>query len=71
MYVEASNGNSYDLAQFESMPLKQSASTCVVTFWYHMYGTGIGSLYVYLKVGLTYTLMLEIYGNQGKNKQRK
>ncbi|EDO47788.1 predicted protein [Nematostella vectensis] len=65
MYVEASNGNSYDLGRLESGSLKQSSATCQMNFWYHMYGTGIGSLYVYLKVGLTYSRVLEISGNQG------
>ena len=66
MYVEASNGNSYDLAQLESAWLKQAAATCQMKFWYHMYGSGIGTLYVYVKVGTRYTRMMEYYGNQGK-----
>lgn len=65
MYVEASNGNSYALARLESGYLKQAAATCVMNFWYHMYGSGIGTLYVYIKVGLVYTMMLEMNGNKG------
>lgn len=70
MYVEASQGSSWDLATFESTWLKQSASTCVVTFWYHMYGTGIGTLYGYVKVGQTYSRLFEEYGNKGLEQNR-
>ena len=56
------------MAQLESPWLKQSASTCVVSFWYHMYGRGIGTLYGYIKVGLTYTRLFEQFGNRGKRK---
>ena len=66
MYVEASQGTSWDLATFESTWLKQSSSTCVVSFWYHMYGNGIGTLYGYIKVGQTYSRLFEEYGNKGK-----
>ena len=69
MYVEASQGQTWDLAKLESVWLKQAASACVVSFWYHMYGRGIGTLYVYIKVGLTYTLVFEEYGNKGKAKR--
>lgn len=68
MYVEASQGRIRDMAQLESPWLKQSASTCVVSFWYHMYGRGIGTLYGYIKVGLTYTRLFEQSGNKGKTK---
>ena len=65
MYVEASKGNTWDLATLESAWLKQSASTCVVSFWYHMYGNGIGTLYGYVKVGQTYSRLFEVWGNKG------
>ena len=68
IYVEASQGNTFDLAKFESKWLKQSASTCIVSFWYHMYGSGIGSLYAYLKVGQTYTRLFEEYGDKGRKR---
>ena len=66
VYVEASQGSSWDLATFESTWLKQSSSTCVVSFWYHMYGTGIGTLYGYVKVGQTYSRLFEEDGDKGK-----
>lgn len=65
MYVEASQGKLWELGTLESSWLKQSASTCVVSFWYHMYGNGIGTLYGYIKEGLTYTRLFEEYGNKG------
>lgn len=66
MYVEASSGSSYDLARLESGYMKQAAATCVMNFWYHMYGNSIGSLYVYIKVGLVYSKLFELSGNQGE-----
>ena len=65
MYVEASQGGLWDLASLESPWLRQSAATCVVSFWYHMYGKGIGTLYAYVKVGLTYSRLFEEYGTKG------
>lgn len=64
-YVEASVGNTYSLAVLESPVLKQAAATCQMNFWYHMYGTGIGDLRVYVQVGTTLTLLWERSGNQG------
>ncbi|XP_041365734.1 MAM and LDL-receptor class A domain-containing protein 1-like [Gigantopelta aegis] len=46
MFVDASNGNSMSKAEYRSPVLQQSSSTCQLTFWYHMYGTGIGQLAV-------------------------
>ena len=66
MYVEASQGGLWDLASLESPWLRQSAATCVVSFWYHMYGKGIGTLYAYVKVGLTYSKLFEEYGTKGQ-----
>ena len=65
MYVEASSGKTWDLAALESTWLRQSAATCVVSFWYHMYGSGIGTLYAYVKVGQTYSRLFEEWGNKG------
>jgi len=35
-----------------------------------MYGTGIGTLYGYIKVGQTYSRLFEEYGNKGKANKR-
>ena len=65
VYVEASVGNNYDLATFNSPTIKQAASTCSMTFWYHMYGTSIGELTVYVQQGYRLTNLWSIYGDQG------
>eukprot|EP00794_Sanderia_malayensis_P017044 gene17044-18759_t len=70
MYVEASSGTSYSLATLESPNMKQAAATCQMNFWYHMYGTGIGDLRVYIKVGSRHTLLFEKSGNQGNQWQQ-
>lgn len=67
MYVDSSNGGFYNHAYFTSPMLKQAASTCQMSFWYHMYGTGIGNLYVYSKTSgsSTNTRLWNLAGNQG------
>lgn len=67
MYVDATNGKFYSHAYFTSPILKQSASTCQMSFWYHMYGTGIGTLYVYFKTtgSSTKTRLWNLSGNRG------
>lgn len=72
MYVDASGGGLYSHAYFTSPTLKQSASTCQMTFWYHMYGTGIGTLYIYMKTvgSTTNTRVWNLQGNQGNRWNR-
>jgi len=64
-FVESSVGSLYNLATLTSPSLKQAAATCQMNFWYHMYGTGIGNLRVYVEVGTTLTLLWGMNGNQG------
>ncbi len=68
MYVEASTGTTYSLAVLESQKLQQAAATCQMNFWYHMYGSGIGVLRVYIKTGTRHTLLFEKTGNQGESR---
>ena len=49
MYTEASRQLSGDKARLVS-PLYSKTSARCLSFWYHMYGTGMGTLRVYLKV---------------------
>ena len=65
MYVEASQGKSFHLATLESPVLKQASAKCVFNFYYHMYGSGIGELRVYIVVARRYTLLWSLYGDQG------
>eukprot|EP00795_Rhopilema_esculentum_P012712 gene12712-3431_t len=64
-YVEASVGSMYSLATLQSPSLKQASATCQMNFWYHMYGTGIGDLRVYIEIGTSLTLLWHRSGNQG------
>ena len=67
VYVEASQGKTSDLATLAGPMLKQASATCTLTFWYHMYGTSIGDLNVYLVNGYRLTLLWTLSGNQGEN----
>ena len=64
-YVEASVGKNFDLATFNSPTIKQAAATCTMNFWYHMYGTSIGELNVYVVQGYRMTNLWSMYGDQG------
>lgn len=65
LYVDASRGRRFALASLKSPTLQQSAATCQVTFWYHMYGKNIGTLRVFHQEGARVTEMYYIQGNQG------
>ena len=55
MYIEASAPRrTGDFARIESISYKATVGNgrCVV-FWYHMYGSGVGRLNVYIKRGRT------------------
>ena len=65
-YVEASVGNSFDLATFVGPVIKQSAATCKMTFWYHMYGSSIGELSVHVVHGYRMTKRWSLGSDQGK-----
>lgn len=65
VYVEASSGSNFDLATFVSPTIKQASSICKMTFWYHMYGTNIGELNVYVVQGYRMTNVWNLRGAQG------
>lgn len=67
VYVEASLGKNFNLASLDGPVLQQAAATCYLTFWYHMYGSNIGELVVYIKSGLILTPLWKLSGNQGKD----
>lgn len=66
MYAEASLGKVYHLATLESPLLQQSSATCKFNFYYHMLGSSVGVLRVYIVVSRRYTLLWSLSGNQGK-----
>ena len=46
MFVEASKGTSWSWAELASEVLQPCPTTCQLEFYYHMYGSGVGALYV-------------------------
>ncbi|XP_048242500.1 MAM and LDL-receptor class A domain-containing protein 2-like [Haliotis rufescens] len=71
MYVDASNGSRYQRADFTSPVLQQSASTCQMSLWYHMYGSGIGTMTVYQVEGTLRTRIWYTTGNHGNRWYQK
>ena len=65
MYVDASNGVTNSRATLRGPTLQQASDTCQMSFYYHMYGTRIGRLYVYIVSGGTPTLLSSISGSHG------
>ncbi|XP_071956933.1 MAM and LDL-receptor class A domain-containing protein 1-like [Antedon mediterranea] len=65
MYVDASTGSSYSKAILLSPDLNDAYATCMLDFWYHMYGSDIGDLAVYLRSGNTKTLMIYLTEDEG------
>lgn len=50
MYTEATGRSSGDVARILS-PIESATTGSCLQFWYHMYGSGMGTLSVYLKTG--------------------
>ena len=49
MYIESSFANPGDKAELSSYRYFASNSNCKMSLWYHMYGSGVGSLFVKIK----------------------
>ncbi|KAJ8011341.1 hypothetical protein DPEC_G00057130 [Dallia pectoralis] len=65
MLVEFSRGDVNDLAKLQSPLMKQASAECLLEFYYHMYGTGIGELSVLLQEGSRTTPLWWLSGDQG------
>lgn len=71
MYIEGSSKNINDKARLVSPIYKNEANNTCLEFYYHMYGSGIGQLNVYLKrINDTWafdqhTTIFTMGGNQG------
>ncbi|XP_066300039.1 MAM and LDL-receptor class A domain-containing protein 2-like [Branchiostoma lanceolatum] len=63
--VEADDGNRNDIAVLTSPVFDQSSPTCQLSFWYHMYGNGIGTMQVILRQGNQDTQLFRKIGGQG------
>ncbi|XP_053484115.1 MAM and LDL-receptor class A domain-containing protein 2 isoform X3 [Ictalurus furcatus] len=65
MAVEASNGDQNSYAALQSPAMRQASTECVLEFYYHMYGQGIGELKVFLQEGLRKTPIWWKSGDHG------
>ncbi|MGH0142971.1 UNVERIFIED_CONTAM: hypothetical protein FKN15_017285 [Acipenser sinensis] len=65
VYVDASMGSEGSYAVLRTPNLRQASATCQLIFWYHIYGSGIGTLQVAHLVGSRETRLWQISGSQG------
>ena len=65
MYIEVSSISGGDKAILTSPYISTGPGKYCLDFWYHMYGTGIGSLNVYLLYGDKRHSIWSLSGNQG------
>ncbi|XP_022097778.1 MAM and LDL-receptor class A domain-containing protein 1-like isoform X1 [Acanthaster planci] len=65
VYVNANSGSGFSQATLETKERHQASSTCLFSFWYHMYGQDIGSLAVYLVEGSSRTLLIYLFEDMG------
>lgn len=67
MYIETSGpGQAGEAAVLESGLYKSSTPSCTLSFWYHMYGSSIGTLSVVVKrTDGSYSTLWQLRDNQG------
>lgn len=54
-----------DVARLVSPVYVSNANLCSLTFWYHMYGSTVGTLNVYIRTAFKTTRIYTLSGNQG------
>ncbi|XP_073714301.1 apical endosomal glycoprotein [Misgurnus anguillicaudatus] len=64
MAVEASHGDHNSYAALQSPVMKEASNECLLEFYYHMFGEGIGELKVFLQEGSRRTPLWFMSGNQ-------
>ncbi|XP_014680989.1 PREDICTED: MAM and LDL-receptor class A domain-containing protein 1-like [Priapulus caudatus] len=64
-YVDSRNGTSYDLSMLHSPYLHNAGGPCQLVFFYHMYGSSIGTLLVVLTTGYRETVIWDESYDQG------
>ncbi|XP_050961124.1 MAM and LDL-receptor class A domain-containing protein 2 isoform X2 [Labeo rohita] len=65
MAVEASHGEHNSYAALQSPAMKEASNECLLEFYYHMFGEGIGELKVFLQEGPRRTPLWWMSGNHG------
>ncbi|KAL1280451.1 hypothetical protein QQF64_015051 [Cirrhinus molitorella] len=63
MAVEASHGEHNSYAALQSPAMKEASNECLLEFYYHMFGEGIGELKVFLQEGPRRTPLWWMSGN--------
>ncbi|XP_060582609.1 MAM and LDL-receptor class A domain-containing protein 1-like isoform X2 [Ruditapes philippinarum] len=65
LYIESSSPRRmYDLARITTPQFSNSQGSSCFTFWYHMYGTNVGNLTVYLQDGPQKKMVFQRKSNQ-------
>ena len=64
IFIEASKKNPGDKARLFSDETEPNENVCV-QFWYHMHGSEIGKLSIYLKTNQSEELVWRLSGDQG------
>ena len=64
IFIESSGKNTGDKARLLSGWIEPNEVICV-QFWYHMHGSDIGKLNIYLKTNQSETLVWSLSGDQG------
>ena len=64
IFIEASPRSPGDKARLISDEIEPNEVVCL-QFWYHMHGSDIGSLGIYLKTNQSETLVWRLSGDQG------
>lgn len=68
MYIETSSPVAKDYsALLRSGVIPFSSSSRCLSFYYHMYGTGVGALNVYVATATQSTLVWSLKGDQGNS----
>ena len=70
MYLGVSAGVSSLEGRYVSPVLRQASATCTMEFYYHMFGTNVGHIYVYVQNDYQETRVLRLRGDQGNSWQR-
>ncbi|XP_033104873.1 MAM and LDL-receptor class A domain-containing protein 2-like [Anneissia japonica] len=70
LYIDTStlidNANN-EKAQLQTLPYHHSSSKCSLSLWYHMLGSSIGTLNVYLKTDSSSSKLFSVSGDQGED----
>ncbi|XP_019632080.1 PREDICTED: MAM and LDL-receptor class A domain-containing protein 1-like [Branchiostoma belcheri] len=65
LFADSSPGSFQDTAQIITPVISRTGSQCVLSFWYYMHGSSIGSLHIYRVFSGQQVELFEIDGEQG------